>query len=78
LQRRVPIGRCVKKKKADTEHPFEHGEVIHLALDGHTVTTKIQDTGDWWHLNWGGRALGNGWSRMGGMVSKTNMWFICV
>ena len=24
-------------------------------------------TGGWWQLNWGGRACGNGWSRMSGM-----------
>ena len=33
------------KLKADTEYPFEHGEVIHYTLDGvsiHPVTTKIQ------------------------------------
>ena len=32
-------------KKADTEYPFEHGEVIHYTLDGvaiHPVTTKTQ------------------------------------
>jgi hypothetical protein len=33
-------------------------------------------TGGWWHLNWGGRARGNGWS---GMISNTsNSWFPCV
>ena len=45
LQRRAPIGRWVKIKKADTEYPFEHGEVINYTLDGvsiHPVTTKIQ------------------------------------
>ena len=33
------------QKKADTEYPFEHGEVIIYALDGvsiQPVTTKIQ------------------------------------
>jgi hypothetical protein len=32
-------------KKADTEFPFEHGEVIHYTLDGvliHPVPTNIQ------------------------------------
>ena len=30
-------------------------------------------TGGWWHLNWGGRAHGNDWCGIGGMVSNT--WF---
>jgi hypothetical protein len=33
------------KNKADSEYPFEHGEVINYTLDGasiHPVTTKIQ------------------------------------
>ena len=45
MQIRAPIGRWVKIKKADTEYPFEHGEVINYTLDGvsiHPVTTKIQ------------------------------------
>ena len=44
-QRRAPIGRLVKRKKADIEYPFENGEVIHYTLDDvsiHPVTTKIQ------------------------------------
>jgi hypothetical protein len=44
LQRRAPIGRCVKIKKEDIGYPFEHGEVINYTLDGvsiHPVTTKI-------------------------------------
>ena len=36
-------------------------------------------TGGWWHLNCGGRARGNGWSGIGGMVSNTsNTWFPCL
>jgi hypothetical protein len=34
-----------KNKKADIQYYFEHGEVIHYALDGvsiHPVTRKIQ------------------------------------
>ena len=34
-----------KKKQADIEYPFEHGEVLNYTLDGvsiHPVTTKIQ------------------------------------
>ena len=45
MQRRSPIGRYVKNKKADDEYSFEQGEVINFALDGvsiHPVTTKIQ------------------------------------
>ena len=45
LQRRAPISRCVIIKKADTEYPFEHGEVINYTLGSvsiHPVTTKIQ------------------------------------
>ena len=44
-QRRAPIGRLVKIKKADIEYPFEYGEVIKYTLDGvstHPATTKIQ------------------------------------
>jgi hypothetical protein len=29
-------------------------------------------TGGWWHLNWGGRACGNGWCQIGGMSSNTS------
>ena len=36
----------------------------------------VQVTGGWWHLNWGGRARGNGWSGISGMVLNTsNTWF---
>ena len=44
-QRRSPIDRWVKIKKADIKYPFEHGEVINYNLDDvsiHPVTTKIQ------------------------------------
>ena len=34
----------------------------------------IPTTGGWWHLKWGGRAGGNGWSRISGMASNT--WFL--
>jgi hypothetical protein len=43
-QRRAPIGRCVKNKKANAEYPFGHGEVINYTLDGvsiHPVTIGI-------------------------------------
>ena len=44
-QRRAPIGRWVKNKKADIEYPFEHSKVMNYTLDDlsiHPVTTKIQ------------------------------------
>jgi hypothetical protein len=40
------------------------------------ITLKIESTGGWRHLNWGGWAWGNGWREMGGMVSEmSNAWF---
>ena len=40
------------------------------------VLKHTHTTGGWWYLNWGGRACGNGWSQISGMVSNT--WFPCV
>jgi hypothetical protein len=53
-------------------------------LDGGGDTVSVKDvgryalsiTGGWWHFNWGGGARGNGWNRIGGMLSNTsNTWF---
>ena len=39
----------------------------------------LYSTGGWWHLNWGGRACGNGWSEVSGMVFNTSStWFDAV
>ena len=40
----------------------------------HVILDEI--TGGWWHLNWAGRAPGNGWSGISGTLSNTsNTWF---
>jgi hypothetical protein len=44
-QRRAPIGRWVKIRKADNEYPFEHGESIHHTLDGINTPSYYKDTG---------------------------------
>ena len=47
-----------------------------LNYSRHNIRRYVYITGGWWHLNWGGRARGNGWSRISGMVSNTsNIWF---
>ena len=40
LQRRAPIGRWVKQKKADIENPFEDDEVINYTLHGVSKYTQ--------------------------------------
>ena len=51
---------------------------IHTHRRANTEYTEWS-TGGWWHLNWGGRARGNDWSGIGGMVSNTSItWVPCV
>ena len=41
-QRRSPIGRWVKNKKADVEYPFEHSKVINYTLVVYQYTQSLQ------------------------------------
>ena len=34
--------------------------------------STVPITGEWWNFIWGGRARGNGWSGISGMVSNTS------
>ena len=67
----------------NTVTKWQQGERVcgHVPMStlAHYLEYLPNTTGGWWHLNWGGQARGNGWSRMSGMVSNTWFpWFPCV
>ena len=49
---------------------------FHICVTKNVVMSNfckcVWHTGGWWHLYWGGRADGNGWNGIGGMVSNTS------
>ena len=60
----------------ECHQPYMYSKIV---VSCTVLWSRSGHTGGWWHLNWGGRARGNGWWGIGGMVSNTlNTWFPCV